>query len=499
MPRSQDSIQKEIYDQLRTFNFDVTPMDSSGKEVPVPEDAEILQFKFEAGGEDWGTVTISVDGLRTMTIYYSDSITDSNHHVRDGEITWTNFLKFMKRFATNKQLGFRPRDVDNLKNDMKQREYTKKKEISEGYYGNRTQSYNDAVPTVKVIIKHNKKLEETDARFRNIDKIFVENSVGERFLLPTTSPKMARVYARHIAEGGSMYDDKASHITKLAEEYNNLRGFVRASRNITNEAAAPVIEVAVEKYKQLRETINRLAGRRGYTNYFESWTPTITEDTVDYSQLTEIFTQNTLDPRIESALPLLAKFSTHQPTNTISELTDFENWADSMSRIDEEDSPMYVSNRGDASELSRLLDEPLAAGPDGQNALGAITDLIDDEDLYNEIQHIAKHDPDADARGPIIDWMNKNANNPKYSAFIKDVQSDEGEDSDHEEEPEDDEEPEVATKSGPPDNATVPPPPEGNEKEDGGKKSPASSDPLAAAMNGLTESELARIRKLSGL
>lgn len=496
MPRSQDSIQKELYDQLRTFNFDVTPMDSSGKEVPVPEDAEILQFQFESGDTDYGTVTVSIDGLRTLTVYFGDSVADSNQHPGSGEITWTQFLKFLKRFATTKQMGFRPRDVDNLKNDMKQREHVKKKEISEGYYGTKTQSYNDAVPTVKLIIKHNKKLDETDARFRNIDKIFIENSVGERFLLPTTSTKIAKAYARHIAEGGSMYDDRAKHIQTLAEEYGNLRGFMRATKNLTNESTQPVIEQARLQFQSIKETLNRLSGRRGYSNYFENWSPTLTEETPDYSQLSEMFTENNLDPRIESAFPILAKMGVGKQSAVISELADFENWASALTFIGEE-SPAEVSNRGDARELAKLLKNPLPVGPDGQNANPAISDIIDDEELYSEIAHLAKHDPDADARGPIIDWLNKNVDNPKYAAFVKDVDADEYEDV----EPEEEEETEVAVvdTEGPEDKASVPPLPE---KEEGGEEEEEAggeTDPLAAAMNGLTESELSRIMKLSGL
>ena len=41
---------------------------------------------------------------------------------------------------------------------------------------------------------------------------------------------IARVYGRHVAEGGTPYDDRGKHITSLVEEYTKMAGFVRATR-----------------------------------------------------------------------------------------------------------------------------------------------------------------------------------------------------------------------------------------------------------------------------
>ena len=127
--------------------------------------------------------------------------------------------------------------------------------------------------------QHSKVMQEGEQRFRHIEKIFVENANGERFLVPTTKPGLARVFARHIAEGGTPYDERAGHIQSLVEEYNKMAGFVRATRNGQfNESAQKLVQEGVNHYLSLRESLGKMTGHRGYTAYFENWTPTLMED-----------------------------------------------------------------------------------------------------------------------------------------------------------------------------------------------------------------------------
>ena len=168
----------------------------------------------------------------------------------------------------------------------------KKKEdhLNEGYYAlGKQRSYNDSIPTVKLLIQHTRQLEEGEQRFRNIAKIFVENAGGERFLLPTNRPGLARVFARHIAEGGTPYDDKGRHITSLVEEYTQMAGFVRAARNGQfNESALRLVNEGLLHYNNLRMTLQGMTSHRGYNTYFESYTPVLNEETDDDVSLHEL-------------------------------------------------------------------------------------------------------------------------------------------------------------------------------------------------------------------
>lgn len=203
-------------------------------------------------------------------------------------------------------------------------------QVSEGYYPMGKQgSYSDAVPTTKIIIQHSRKIEEGEQRYRNIAKIFVENTQGERFAVPTTKPGIARVYARHIAEGGTPYDERGKHITSLVEEYQKMAGFVRATKNKQfNESAQQLVNEGLNHYQGLRETLHRMCGHRGYMAYFESYTPTLVEDGEEQNNLNELFVQETLDPRIESVMPILSRI--HKKVSEMRETGELAEWADSL-------------------------------------------------------------------------------------------------------------------------------------------------------------------------
>ena len=203
--------------------------------------------------------------------------------------------------------------------------------VNESYYPMGKQgSYSDAVPTTKIIIQHSRRIEEGEQRYRNIAKIFVENSEGERFAVPTTKPGLARVYARHIAEGGTPYDERGRHITSLVEEYSKMSGFMRATRGKQfNESAQQLVTEAVNYYQSLRESLSKMTGHRGYSAYFESWTPALMEDGEEQeTNLNELFVQETLDPRIESVMPILGKLQ--RKLGTIKEVDALAEWADNI-------------------------------------------------------------------------------------------------------------------------------------------------------------------------
>jgi hypothetical protein len=286
MAKNQESINRSLFELLRSRGYAPTLLDTSGKEIPVPEEAEVFQFKFTKDGEEYGTVTASIDGLHKLVIYFGDDVANSEKEENGGDDSWYKLLNHLKRFAQQHQLSFEVKNTDHLKYDMAKREHMKKQErISEGYYPmGKKGSYSDAVPTTKIIIQHNKNIEEGEQRYRNVAKIFVENSEGERFAVPTTKPGIARVYARHIAEGGTPYDEKGKHITNICEEYQKMGAFVRATRTGQfTESAQQLVNEGINHYQSLRETLSRMTGHRGYNAYFESWTPPLMEDETDIS------------------------------------------------------------------------------------------------------------------------------------------------------------------------------------------------------------------------
>lgn len=336
MPISNENLNKKLYDLLKTQGFDPIPKNSKGDTTPVPNDADVFRFTFKVDGKPIGPAWVTVDSNRELKVYYDDKVMDGlqedggENHIDD----FTEFLQQLKHWAQRRQLGFDLENQDHLESDMAQREHVKKQEqINEGYYPmGKSASYSDSVPSIKIILQHTRQIQEGEQRFRNIARIFLENSVGERILAPTVRPGIAKVYARHLAEGGLPHDDRWSHIGSLVEEYTKMAGFVRAIRNGQfNESAQQLVDEGVEHYHQLRETLSRMIGHRGYNSYFDSYTPALMETEGDES-LNELFVQETLDPRIESVMPILSRI--HKKVNEMNEVKELEEWANKI--IDEE-------------------------------------------------------------------------------------------------------------------------------------------------------------------
>jgi hypothetical protein len=228
---------------------------------------------------------------------------------------------------------------------MRQRDYYKMKEkMNEGYHAvNKTTSYNDNIPNVKVVIQHDRQIGEGEQRWRNVHKIFVENTEGERFAVPTRMPGIARVYGRHVAEGGTPYDERGKHITQLVEEYTKMAGFIRATRRGEfNESVAKLIAEGVQHHKALKESLQKMQSHRGYNHYFESWTPALMEDETDSSNIAEMFAQETIDPRIESVLPILNKLNSNI-INEIEEVNELDQWAKGITQLEEEKRDTHCS------------------------------------------------------------------------------------------------------------------------------------------------------------
>jgi hypothetical protein len=396
MPKNTESLNRNLFELLHSKGLDPTMLDTSGKAIPTPEEAEVFQFNFVKDGEDYGTVTISIDGLHKLTIYFSDEVANSEKEESESDdVSWYKLLNQLKKFSQKYQLSFELRNVSNLKHDMAKREYMKKKEsIAEGYYPmGRKASYSDAVPSVKIVLQHSRQIEEGEQRYRNVERIFLENEQGERFLAPTTRPGIARVYARHIAEGGKPHDDRWNHIGSLCEEYSKMAGFVRATRNGQfTESTQKLIAEGINHYQALRESLGKLAGHRGYNAYFESWTPPLMEDDSDMSNINELFVQETVDPRIENVMPILSKLQ--KKISEMSEVNELSEWADKLIEGDEDIEDNEASDDIDNAE-SELTEEESLTSNNPQGVPEGVEELPQDAlDLIDE--YIAKIEPDAD-------------------------------------------------------------------------------------------------------
>jgi hypothetical protein len=88
------------------------------------------------------------------------------------------------------------------------------------------------------------------------------------------------------------------------------------------------VNEGINHYQGLRETLSRMTGHRGYNTYFESWTPSLMEEESEENNLNELFVQETLDPRIESVMPILNKLQ--KKVAEMKEVGALSEWADSL-------------------------------------------------------------------------------------------------------------------------------------------------------------------------
>lgn len=338
MAVNQESLNKKLYDLLKTKGYQPIPKNTKNQRTESPQEADVFNFTYKKQGEDIGDAWITIDDVQDVILYYDGDLFDKGGRSEKSEFddSWTGFVQQLKRWAMTKQLGFELRDKNKLGDDMAQREYIMKKEtISEGYYPmGKQSSYSDNIPTVKIVLQHTRQIQEGEQRYRNIARIYLENQQGERILAPTVRPGIAQVYARHLAEGGLPNDERWNHIKSLCEEYNKMAGFVRATRNNQfSESAQSLINEGVNHYQNLRETLGKMRSNRGYHKYFESFTPTLMETENDTSSLNELFVQEKLDPRIETVLPILSKL--HKKLDEMKEVQELDEWAGTVLELDQ--------------------------------------------------------------------------------------------------------------------------------------------------------------------
>jgi uncharacterized coiled-coil DUF342 family protein len=384
MPIQNDSLNRKLYDLLNARGYNPVPRDSdvsnAGKTVP-PEEADVFKFTFKQGKDDIDDAWVTIDGAQNLILYYDQDLADKASERTPGtqfDDSWYGLLNHLKKWSHSRQLSFKLEPKEKIDSDMAQRTYMKKKEqIAEGYYPmGKTASYSDAVPTVKIILQHSRQIQEGEQRYRNVSKIFLENAEGERLLSPTNKPGLAQVYARHLAEGGVPNDERWNHLKSLCEEYSQMAGFVRAVRNNQfNESAQRLVNEGLNHYQGLRESLSKLRGSRGYNTYFESWTPALMEtEGDDQTNLNELFVQETLDPRIESVIPILNKLSKN--LGEMKEVSELAEWADSL--IESPGAETLAHNQ--ATEKSRLDAFDLDENDGGQQALNPVGIPEDDLD-----------------------------------------------------------------------------------------------------------------------
>ena len=243
------------------------------------------------------------------------------------------------------------------------------------------------------MIKHSRNLEENDARFRYVESLFIETADGERFKLPFKKLAGGRAMVEHVKQGGNPYDIRGQHISQIVEQLNVLSQFRRANQKKVFEGIAGELVTETNMYyANLQRNLKTLSSSQGYNQYFESWSPAdISESELVVEDLKNLFVETRIDPRIEQALPMLARIQ--QETNTMKEAQIFEDWVNNVM-----EGTWALPDTPEAqSKLDTLMSQELIVGPDATNATEQLYDVIGDDQLFDILNNLADRDPRANA------------------------------------------------------------------------------------------------------
>jgi hypothetical protein len=164
---------------------------------------------------------------------------------------------------------------------------------------------------VKVIVRHNKAVDETSrgARSRNIQGIFVETAEGERFKYPHIHLNGARAMARHVHAGGKPHDEVGEAIVNLSDQLAKLKEVTKFARRFSQvqEQAADVLPLVDNKVSDIKKTIHKLTTASGYKEFSENYkaSETVEPSIEALEELKGKFTVTKFDEKIGEVLPLL--------------------------------------------------------------------------------------------------------------------------------------------------------------------------------------------------
>ena len=385
-----NSISQQLLDLLATRNFHPEMLDRMGKPSNA-EDAKTFTFDYVSGtGKNYGTMVIVLDSDNEMKIMYGDNLGRTMEG--DDKQEFFDFIQHLSQKAKSNRWTHSIADINQLKHTM-QGMAAIQEGLFEGYYGTKKVSYAGEPTQARLQIVHSQPLGENDARYRYIDKIFIETVDGERFKLGFKSLSGARAMLEHVRQGGKPYDIRGCHISETVNEIAVLSRFNRASANrILEGVTQELVTEAQQYYQSLRENLKHMASSRGYANYFESWHPaTINEQEGVVDNIKTLFIEQSIDSRIEAALPLLAKIQ--QRGQQMKEADIFESWINNLA----EGTWTLPETPEQLDKLKTLMAGELIVGPDATNATEQLYDLVGDDILFDRLHALAEQDPRANA------------------------------------------------------------------------------------------------------
>ena len=353
--RSVDNISQELFDKIRSRVSTIKLGDENGAVTTDPSQARFFEFQFKHRDLPIGAVTISLNEEGVLNVYFPNSmVEDVDSYTADA---WYGFLKELSKFSARNMLNYETHNVTKERLDKKDYQFLTQRnqdEVMENRLHGTSQKSFLETGTAKLIIKHNKAVDETKmgARSRNISAIYIENSEGERFKFANNYLPGARAMARHVSNEGHTRDDRGAHIVEIMKEMTDLKTFVRGVKReeYVNEDAQEVIDAATDRYYGLKDTLKAISSAKGYNDYFENWVPGVVEvDENDIEDLKQKLTRTVYDDRLTDSLPSVGRAMEQRKQVREANMSDLIAFANSDENIE------VYNNEADIGELKNYM------------------------------------------------------------------------------------------------------------------------------------------------
>lgn len=346
--------------------------------------------------------------------------------------SWLNFLEELGDFAQAHGLDF---DLQNpAQSNLDKRDPIGEATMSESrLFGTSKTSFQD-VGEAKIMVRHSQPVNYNapNGRTQHIERIFIENAVGERFAYPVKHLNGARALARHVAEGGTPYDDIGQHIISLSEEMAKLRFFKNYVERspIISENMGSIHSTVVERMGTIKKEIHSLQSPRYYSEFRESFVSKqkkeipqdILNDWIDrltirsfneelktvFPYIYNLVGENEVPIKELDADDLLGEMhsDTYADESYDVEVPEFSQFENAINSIVSEDDDLFSNNEERNSQATQTLQDlfaqDLPIGTNGNNVNNSLDGIIDEKKLEQAFELLAELGLDEMDARPIV-------------------------------------------------------------------------------------------------
>jgi hypothetical protein len=281
-------ISQDVFDKIRSRFENLQMGDEEGSITMDPRLARFFDFDFAMEGTTLGRVSISINELGTLKVFYGRSLLEDSDPI--SRHYWYNFLREMRNFAKRRLLRFDTRDITKSNLNKEDFQFLAKAgtkdenmNVSESVkFSGTKKTSQGVVEKIKIKIKHKKPIEDESfgarSRRNNMEAIFIENEIGERYKMPVLWLEGAKMMARHCQEGGKPWDELGEAINSICHRVAELQGFKRHAviHDSMNLEASKILERVGMTLENLKAQAHRISTRQGYREWSESFEPTST-------------------------------------------------------------------------------------------------------------------------------------------------------------------------------------------------------------------------------